>query len=113
MIEEALDIAELRRRHPSNADFGAALRRKGISLDHRNRAALIKIAELVEQHGAQQVGAWIERCHYTNPGHVWPLLSRHLRPRPKPTRSLGEPPTHEPDAEPEFKGKTDEAEAEE
>jgi len=36
-----------------------------------------------------------------------------LRPRPKSTRSFGEPPTHELDAESESKGKPDDDEAEE
>ena len=87
MVKNALEVAQIRRRHRSNAAFGAAMQAAGWrSLGHQDRAALVRIAELVEQHGAEQVSQWIGQSRYSSPQHVWAnSLSRRLsKTRPKP-----------------------------
>ena len=71
MVALAEQVAEIRRWHPSNAAFGAAMEAAGLDISHQDRAALIKIAALIRQHGADEVSLWIRRCRYNSPQHVW------------------------------------------
>ena len=61
-------LAEGRRQHPSNAAFGQWLKASGLDhLTHRDRAALIRIAQL----DPEAASAAIRLSRFTSPEHLW------------------------------------------
>ena len=68
-------LAEGRRLHPSNAAFGQWVKDNGFDhLTHRDRAALLSIAQLDPQEASHH----INRSSYTTPEHLWYRVLRHL-----------------------------------
>ena len=68
-------LAEGRRLHPSNAAFGQWVKDNGFDhLTHRDRTALLRIAQLDPQEASHH----INRSSYTTPEHLWYRVLRHL-----------------------------------
>jgi hypothetical protein len=71
LVIDAQEVAEIRRWHSANIAFGEAMHAAGFRYNHQDRAALINIAKLVDQHGGDQVSDWIRGCPFNSPQHVW------------------------------------------
>ena len=75
MVLQAQRLAKGRRQHPSNAAFGQWLKASGLDhLTHRDRAALIRIAQL----DPEAASAAIRLSRFTSPEHLWYRALSHM-----------------------------------